>query len=88
MLQANPDLSPQQLKTQMLAAAVDIGAEPNAQGAGRGDAYQSYLKATDENIPEPPPPEPPSEPVPPAQPQPEPQPGCLASVASALGLRK
>jgi serine protease AprX len=85
MLEANPDLTAQQVKTQMLAAAVDIGAEPNAQGAGRGDAYQSYLKATDEDIPEPPDPEPSPEPPPP---QPQPEPGCLASVMSAFGLRK
>lgn len=81
MLQANPELTAEQVKTQMLAGAINIGAQPNEQGVGRGDAYRAYLKAIDENIPEPPPP------PPPPQPQPEPS-GCLASVASLFGRKK
>jgi serine protease AprX len=80
MLEANPELTAEQVKNQMLAGAVDIGAAPNEQGVGRGDAYRSYLKAIDENIPEPPPPPPP--PPPEAEPS-----GCLASISSLFGRR-
>ncbi|MCP5015376.1 MAG: S8 family serine peptidase [Ketobacter sp.] len=59
MLEANPNLTAEQVKTHMLAGAVNLGAQPNEQGVGRGDAYQAYLKASDDNIPEPPPPPPP-----------------------------
>lgn len=79
MLQANPELTAEQVKTQMLAAAISVGAEPNAQGVGRGDAYRSYLKATDENIPDPPPP-------PPPPPKPEPA-GCLAAISNLFGRK-
>jgi serine protease AprX len=84
MLQANPELTAAQVKTQMLAATIDIGAEPNEQGTGRGDAHQAYLKAIASDIPEPEPPPPP----PPPQPEPEPSPpGCLAAVANMFGRR-
>jgi serine protease AprX len=71
MLQANPQLSAEQVKNLMLAGGVSIGALPNEQGVGRGDAYLAYQKAI-AVLPEPPP-----EP----QPQPQPQPpGCLAGL--------
>lgn len=87
MLQANPNLSAEQVKTLMMAAAVNIGALPNEQGVGRGDAYQAYQKAVGAGTPEPQPepePEPQPEPTPSPQPQPEP-PGCLAGI---FGRRK
>jgi subtilisin family serine protease len=74
MLQANSELTAGQVKTQMLAAAVNLGALPNEQGVGRGDAYQAYLKAIGEEPPEPTP-----EPTPTPTPTPEP-PGCLAGL--------
>ncbi len=80
MLQANPELTAEQVKTLMMAGVINIGALPNEQGAGRGDAYRAYLKATGQPLPEPtPPPEPEPEPEPPPTPTPEP-PGCLASI--------
>jgi subtilisin family serine protease len=79
MLQANPHLSSSQLKTQMLATAVNLGFDPNDQGVGRGDAFQSYQKALEllppEPSPEPPDPAPqpqPESPSPPAKPAPQP----------------
>jgi hypothetical protein len=58
----------------MLAGGVNIGALPNEQGIGRGDAHRAYLKVIGEALPEPPPPPPPSE-----------TPGCLAAL---FGQRK
>ncbi len=76
MLQANPELTAEQVKNQMLAGGVNLGLQPNDQGVGRGDAYRAYLRAIDEDIPELPPPPPP----PPSQPS-----GCLASIARIFG---
>lgn len=102
MLQANPELKPEQVKTLMLAGAVDLGFPANDQGVGRSDAYQAYLKAVEagQPVPEPEPepqpePEPEPEPTPepepvptPPPPQPEPQPpGCLGSVASLFSRK-
>jgi len=81
MLQANPNLTAEQVKTQMLAGGVDIGFQPNEQGVGRGDTYRAYLKAIDQDVSEPTPPPPPP-PPPPDDAQPEQPSGCLASVAS------
>jgi serine protease AprX len=76
MLQANPSLTAEQVKSQMLAAGVSIGALPNEQGVGKVDAFTAYQKALGA-APPPPPPPPPLPPTP--QPQPEP-PGCLAGL--------
>jgi serine protease AprX len=46
MLEANPHLTAEQVKTKMVAGKVHLGAQPNEQGAGRGDAYQAYRAAT------------------------------------------
>jgi serine protease AprX len=72
MLQANPQLTAEQVKTLMLAGAVDIGAQPNEQGVGRGDAYQAYQKVAGAATPTP---QPQPQPQPPSQP-----PGCLAGL--------
>jgi len=95
MLQANPKLTAAQVKTLMMTTAVNIGAQPNEQGQGRGDAYQAYLKAIAPDIPEPAPtpgPTPEPEPSPPSPPPPQPEPappqGCLASVASLFTGRR
>ncbi len=77
MLQANPDLTAEQVKNQMLAAGINLGALPNEQGVGRGDAYRAYLAATGGELPEPPPP--------PEQPAPSEPPGCLASLLGQRG---
>ena len=77
MLQANPELTAEQVKIQMLAGGIDIGALPNEQGVGRGDAYRAYLKAIGSTLPEPP--------EPPPAPAPSEPPGCLAAL---FGQRK
>ena len=88
MLQANPKLSAEQLKTEMLAAAIDLGLDANDQGVGRADANQSYLNAINvspepEPTPEPEPePEPAPSPSPTPSPQPAPPSGCLGSITS------
>lgn len=82
MLQANPELSAEQVKTLMVAGVINIGALPNEQGAGRGDAYRAYLKATNQPLPEPEPTPspPPPEPEPTPTPPPSEPPGCLAGL--------
>ena len=45
MLQANPHLTAVQVKARMVAGASHIGALPNEQGVGRGDAYWAYRMA-------------------------------------------
>jgi serine protease AprX len=89
MLQANPELTAELVKTLMLAGGVDIGAEPNEQGVGRGDAYRAYLKAIDADLPEPPPPPtPPPPPPPPPTPPPPPPSGCRTTIANIFGRRR
>lgn len=73
MLQANPQLTAEQVKTLMMAGAVNIGALPNEQGVGRGDAYTAYQKAVGAAAPTP-------TPQPQPQPQPTQPPGCLAGL--------
>ena len=43
LLEANPELTAEQLKKRLMDAAKDLGLDANAQGQGRGDAYQSYV---------------------------------------------
>jgi len=72
LLQAKPDLTPNQIKWALLTTALELDENPNAQGSGRGDLFAAYQKITTEtppNLPDPPEPGPPG-------PQPEP-PGCL-----------
>lgn len=75
MLQANPALKPDQIKTVMMESAVNLGFDPNEQGAGRGDALESFQRAVAVPAPTPEPePEPQPEPEPEPQPEPEPEP--------------
>ncbi|MFN8455681.1 MAG: S8 family serine peptidase [Anaerolineae bacterium] len=78
MLQANPSLTAEQVKTQMLAAAVSIGAQPNEQGVGKVDAFTAYQKGAQCITATPqPPPQPPTPTAPTPTPTPQPQPpGC------------
>ena len=72
LLQATPDLTPNQVKWALLTTALELGESPNAQGSGRGDVLAAYRKVISEpapDLPDPPEPGPPG-------PQPEP-PGCL-----------
>lgn len=80
MLEANPALTAEQVKTILLAAAVNLGAQPNEQGVGRGDAWAAIQHATQPGLGPLPTPQPT---VPPPPPQPQPQPsGCLGSLFS------
>lgn len=80
MLQANPALTAEQVKNQMLAGAVSQGKPANEQGVGRGDAYRAYLNIA-RPASQPPVAEPPrAEPKAPAKPEPTEPPGCLASL--------
>ncbi len=79
MLQANPRLTAEQVKNRMMAGAVNIGAMPNEQGVGRGDALNAYEEALKEAPDPTPQPEPTPDPTP--TPTPEPQ-GCLGSLTS------
>ncbi len=80
MLEANPKLTAERTKNQMLAGAVSIGALPNTQGIGRGDAYGAYQKAIEQPyIPDPTPTLP--------QPKPSQASGCLASLAGLFSRK-
>jgi serine protease AprX len=73
LLQAEPDLTPIEIKSRLMRTAIDLGAPANAQGAGRVDAWRAYTDETGDVIaPEP-------------QPVPAPaNPGCLALIATLL----
>ncbi len=75
VLQAAPELTPEQVKARIMQAARDMGIDPNTQGRGRVDAYAAYLDQA-------------GEPLPPAPEPPPPGTGCLPSlVAWLLGGR-
>lgn len=81
MLQTNPDLTAEQVKAKMLVGAVSLGAPPNEQGVGRGDAFKAYEQAIKVPTPTPPTPDPtPPVPTPPPDTQPSEPQGCLAAL--------
>lgn len=41
LLQAEPDLTPHQVKERLMSTAIDLGADRNAQGTGRVDAWRA-----------------------------------------------
>ncbi|MEA3335206.1 MAG: S8 family peptidase [Chloroflexota bacterium] len=43
LLQAFPDLTPDEVKRQLMQSAVDLGLDANTQGSGRGDLLAAYL---------------------------------------------
>ncbi len=45
LLEANPGLTPNEIKQLIMAGAADLGVERNSEGAGRGDAYAAFLSA-------------------------------------------
>jgi subtilisin family serine protease len=93
VLQAQPTLTPQQIKDALMSTAKDLGLDANMQGKGRADAFAAY-QAVNVPIPPPPPTPPPPEPpppTPPPQPPPTPPPqpappggGCWDLVKSFL----
>lgn len=88
LFQAEPGLTPAQVKDRVLRAAQDMGQEPNWQGRGRenvlalarGQTAEPLPKKVPAPTPEPPPPTPPptpEPPPPPPTPTPTPPQGCL-----------
>lgn len=88
LFQAEPGLTPAQVKDRVMRAAQDMGQEPNWQGRGREDVLALVRGQTAEPLPsqqptptpEPPPPTPPPPPEPtppPPTPTPAPPQGCL-----------
>ncbi|MHB1293989.1 MAG: S8 family peptidase [Anaerolineae bacterium] len=72
--QAQPSLTPEEVKNRFVAAAVDLSTDVNAQGAGRVDAYRAlHPEATPTPTPEPEPENPPSTGI-----------GCLAAPLQVL----
>ena len=71
LLQANPNLVPQQIKDVLMNTAKDLGLDANTQGKGRAQVFVAYQSAIGE--PPPPPPPPPPTPEPPGE-------GCFAMV--------
>ncbi|WP_160316950.1 S8 family serine peptidase, partial [Ardenticatena maritima] len=55
LLAANPALTPAQVKEIFRQAAIDLGLDPNTQGAGRVDVWAAYQLAMDGAPPPPPP---------------------------------
>ena len=47
LLQAEPELTPADVKRRLMETALDIGESPYAQGAGRADAWRAYIGETD-----------------------------------------
>jgi len=74
LLQAEPHLTPQEIKERLMSTAIDLGAEVNAQGSGRVDAWRARHSQ--------------GEPTPPSEPVPSPEPslgqGCLPALLGLL----
>jgi len=79
LLEAEPDISPDQIKARLMATAVDVGVGPYDQGSGRVDAYQAR-HTQDVPTPTPTPEEP--------GPGPTPGQGCLFALLETLFLGK
>ena len=80
LLQANPRLAPEELKTRIRRGARRLdGAESTAQGTGRGDAYNTFVAAEGTPVG--------TEPVSAEGPSESERGGCLASALKTLGLR-
>jgi len=45
LLQANPNLKPEDVKRALLGGALDLNEMPTAQGSGRGDVLAAYQRA-------------------------------------------
>lgn len=92
MFQANPKLTPQQIKDGLMSTAKDLGLDANTEGKGRAQLLAAY-QAISVTVP---PPQPPPPPVPPPIPSPTPTPipqpppaggGCRDLVRSFLSGR-
>ncbi len=78
LLQANPGLTPQQVKTILMNTAKNLGLDANTQGTGRAQVFEAYHAAIGTTPTPPPTPDP--------TPTPTPQPGgCLNAIKSLFG---
>jgi serine protease AprX len=72
ILQANPNLTPAQLKERFMSTAISLNLDPNTQGKGRADAFRAYQGSG-------------VTPTPTPTPTPQPGPGgCLISMLQLL----
>ena len=78
LLQADPTLTPQEIKTRILGTAVDLGVSPYAQGRGRADMWLAYESPTGPVLPDPELP----------APGPAPGQGCLTALLTLLFFGK
>lgn len=76
LMEAEPDLKPTEIKARLMETALDLGADPNAQGRGRLDAWRALQEETSPQEPLPPSPTP--------EPPPAPRLGCVAAILGAL----
>jgi serine protease AprX len=84
LLQANPRLTPEEIKSRMVRGAHRLpDAEPVVQGAGLGDSYNTFISAVGDPLTGPRTPTPAD---PPRVPAPQPA-GCLAAAISGLLIR-
>jgi len=59
LLQAHPEWTPDDIKRVLMATAIDIGQQPDAQGFGRADAWLAHTEQSSTPTPIPPTPDPP-----------------------------
>jgi subtilisin family serine protease len=89
LLQANPKLTPLELKGILQFTAKNLGCDENTQGKGRGDVYLAYKAALPAPTPPPAPPTPDPDPTPTPTPQPPPLPeGCPTGKVASLFRRR
>ncbi|UCC89170.1 MAG: S8 family serine peptidase [Anaerolineales bacterium] len=76
LLQAQPGLTPNQIRWTLLTTALGLGESLNVQGSGRGNVYAAYQKILSETPPDG------TEPPEPGSPgtQPQPRDGCLPQI--------
>ena len=74
LLEAEPHLTPEQVKKRLTSTAINLGDSSYAQGSGRADAWRAYINEVTQNPPPPPV-------VPPG---PTPGLGCLATMLQAV----
>ncbi|MCL4393574.1 MAG: S8 family peptidase [Chloroflexi bacterium] len=84
LLQANPTLSPQQVKDLLMSTAKDLGVPANVEGDGRAQVYAAYQKAIAKTAPAPEPSPAPS-PTPAPVPSPAPLPVPVRSGRGCFG---
>jgi serine protease AprX len=79
LLQAKSDLTPNQVKWELLTTALGLGENLNAYGSGRGELFAAYRKTITETPPDLP------EPPVPGTPGPQPPGGCLEQLVRLFG---